>query len=119
MTKEELIKQCRYYKGEEENSFEFEMGLSSNEADTLGYFWGKEKQYVDSAGWLNDADANYYKATGGKDYSGIPFPLLILFFHFWGKSVHGIKENLHLFYRQMDHYLFISNDHYPEDIIPS
>ena len=110
MTREELIKQCRYYKGEDENPFD---------GGALHDYWWVEELFVYKNGELNEADASYYKAVGGKLYPGIPFALLIMFFHIWGKGVHGIKENLPSFYRMMDDYLFVANDHYPEDVIPS
>lgn len=109
MTRDELIKQCRYYKGEEECPFD----------GVLSDYWGMEEIFVYKKGELNEEDASYYKAVGGKSYPGIPFPLLIIFFHFWGKGVHGIEDNLPSFYRMIDDYLFVANDHYPEDIIPS
>ena len=109
MTRDELIKQCRYYKGEEECPFD----------GVLSDYWGMEEIFVYKKGELNEEDASYYKAVGGKSYPSIPFPLLIIFFHFWGKGVHGIKENLPSFYSMIDDYLFIANSHYPEDVIPS
>lgn len=109
MTKEELIKQCRYYKGEEKCPFDGE----------LGDYWGIEEIFVNSKGALNEDDASYYKAVGGRTYSGIPLPLLIVFFHFWCKGVHGVKDSLPSFYRMIDDYLFVANSHYPEDVIPS
>ena len=109
MTREELIKQCRYYKGEEECPFD----------RAMSDYWGIERIFVNDNGGLNEEDASYYRAVGGKTYSGIPFPLLIIFFHFWCKGVHGVKDSLPSFYRMIDHYLFVANSLYPEDVIPS
>ena len=109
MTRDELIKQCRYYKGEAECPFD----------GVLSDYWEIEEIFVYKKGELNEEDASYYRAVGGKSYSGIPFLLLIVFFHFLGKGVHGIKDSLPSFYKMIDDYLFVANDHYPKDVIPS
>lgn len=109
MTREELIKQCRYYNGEETCPYE---------DNALIWYWNMERVYV-----VNDGDfegeTDYYKEVGGKIYLGIPFPLLMVMFTSWGKQTYDIQQSLPSFYDIVADYLFIANDHYPEDEIPN
>ena len=72
---------------------------------------------------VNDGDfegeTDYYKMIGGKTYPGIPFRLLMVMFTSWGKQTYDIKRSLPSFYDIVANYLFIANDHYPENEIPS
>ena len=56
--------------------------------------------------------------TNGKSYPGIPFDLLMVMFTSWGKTTYSIKDSINDFYRLIEEYLFIANDHYPENNIP-
>ncbi len=109
MTREDRIKQCRYYKGEETCPYE---------DNALRWYWDMERVYA-----VNDGDfegeTDYYKMIGGKTYPGIPFRLLMVMFTSWGKQTYDIKRSLPSFYDIVANYLFIANDHYPENEIPS
>lgn len=109
MSKQELIKQCRYYKGEDKCPFE--------DGD-MSWFWDMERVYVSSSGKFVGETA-YYKTLKGKTYPGIPFALLMVMFTSWGKWTTGIKEHIKDFYNLVDEYLFIPNDYLPEDKIPN
>lgn len=109
MKKSELIKQCRYYKGEKDCPF----------SDTkMNWFWDMERVYVASKG-IFVGETDYYKALNGKTYPGIPFTLLMIMFTSWGKWAYDIRGQLNEFYKLIDEYLFIPNDHIPEDKIPN
>lgn len=94
-TREELIKQCRYYKGEERNPFE---------DFPLSWFWEMERVYVRSEGELFPM-SNIYKAINGKSYTEIPFSLLIVMFTSWGKYAYDIENEINNFYKIVDEYL--------------
>lgn len=108
--KEELIKQCRYYGGENECPYK--------DDDRLRWFWDMERVWV-SHGGVFEGEKSYYESIGGKKYSGIPYDLLIVMFTSWGKTAYDLKNSIESFYRIVGTYLMIANDHYPEDIIPS
>ena len=110
MTKEQLIRTCRYYKGQDGNPY---LNMEGN----MAWFGDMERVYVNSGGNFK-GEASYYKAINGKMYPGIPFSLLMVMFTSWGKWTSGIKENIEDFYKTIDDYLFIPNDHIPEDKIP-
>lgn len=102
------IRQCRYYSGQVVSPF--------NDA-TMDWFWAMERVYVFSQGqFIGERD--YYKQINGKNYPGIPFDLLMILFTSWGKTAYSIKDSINDFYKLIDKYLFIANDHYPEDKIP-
>ncbi len=106
--KQDLIKQCRYYGGQEKSPF--------NDA-TMDWFWDMERVYVSLQGkFIGESD--YYKQINGKPYPGIPFDLLMIMFTSWGKTAYSIKDSINNFYKLMDEYLFIANDHCREDKIP-
>ena len=110
MTKEELIKQCKYYKGEDGNPFEGRKDLC--------WYWDMERVYVESGGEMFPM-RDEYEAYGGKKFPGIPYELLIIMFTSWGKHSHDLRRGLPLFYKLVEDYLFVANDHYPEDQIPN
>lgn len=110
MTKNDLIRQCRYYRGQESNP--------NPDNDSIAWFWDMERVYVEHGGKFK-GEADYYKAIKGKKYPGIPFDLLMVMFTSWGKTVYSIKDSIDKFYKLIDEYLFIPNDHFPEDKIPN
>jgi len=114
MTREELIKQCRYYTGAEKNPFE---NREENYANEMSWFWDMERVYVETGG-EEGGEAGYYKNINGKKYPGIPYNLLTIMFTSWGKWAYDIKKEIDDFYSLIDKYLFIPNDHFPEDKIP-
>ena len=111
MNKEELIKQCRYYSGGDDNPY------SSPDLAPMGLFWWIEKGYVETNGAV-EGENEYYEAVGGKRYPGIPYPILIALFTSWGKYAHNIKAEIANFYKLIDEYLSIPSDHVPMDKIP-
>ena len=111
VSKEELIKQCRYYSGGDDNPY------SSPDLAPMGLFWWIEKGYVETNGAV-EGENEYYEAVGGKRYPGIPYPILIALFTSWGKYAHNIKAEIANFYKLIDEYLSIPSDHVPMDKIP-
>ena len=109
MNKYDLIKDCRYYKGEEECPFE---------TFPLDWFWDCERVYVNTDGALG-GEASYYKNIDGKQYSGIPYNLVTVMFTSWGKSAYDIRRSMANFYDLMEEYLDIPSDHYAKDKLPS
>ena len=110
MTRDKLIKQCRYYKGEDRNPY---AGV-----ENMSWFWDMERVFVSGEGELLPMHV-YYERIGGKKYPGIPYPRLIVMFTSWGKQTYDLKAGLPYFYQLIDEYLWIPNQHYPEGEIPS
>lgn len=108
-TREELIKQCRYYKGEETSPY--------NNRD-LYWYWDMERIYVRDRG-VFQGESDYYTRVGGKSFPGIPSPLLLIMFTSWAKDVYDIQRGLPQFYKIIEDYLFVADDHFPQDQIPS
>lgn len=108
MIREELIKQCRYYKGEEKSPY------SNGDID---WFWDMERVYVKSNG-VCEGEADIYRRLGGKSYPGIPQTLLYTMFTSWAKEVYDIRRNLPHFYKIIENYLSVAGNHYPQDQIP-
>lgn len=106
-SREGLMSQCRYYRG----------GDNPNTDGNMVWFWDMERVYVQSGGKFK-GEEEYYKNIKGKEYKGIPYPLLMIMFTSWGKTAYNIKEEIDEFYKLIDEYLFIPNDHFPEDEIP-
>ncbi len=106
--KEELIKHCRYYRG----------GANPNTDADMAWFWDMERVYVENEG-VFEGEEGYYKNIKGKEYKGIPHSLLMIMFTSWGKSAYDIRKEIGNFYKLIDEYLFIPNDHFPEDKIPN
>lgn len=109
MGRNEPIKMCRYYSGEEVCPFK---------TDNCKLFWWAESVFVFKEGEINQHENQYYSAIGGKDYQGIPRGILINLFFLWGKGVYDKKGHLSEFYILVDDYLEIASDHYPKDEIP-
>ena len=109
MNRSDLIKQCRYYRGETTNPFDDE---------SLCWFWDMERVYVKCNGEF-DGEREYYDRLNGKKYPGIPNNLLSVMFTSWAKYAYNIQNELSKFYKLIDEYLAIANDHFAEDKIPS
>ena len=109
MTRKDRLKQCRYYNGEETCPYEI---------DPLIWYWDMERVYVANNGEF-EGEADYYKRIGGKNYPGIPFPLLMVMFTSWGKQTYDLQRSLPSFYDIVADYLSVANGHYPEDEIPN
>lgn len=108
-TREELIKQCRYYKGEEECPSIFDAELS--------WFWDMERIYV-QAGGIFSGEIEYYKNISGQYYPGIPDALIHIMFTSWAKFTYDIKRELPQFYRIVSQYLSVADDHFPQGKTP-
>jgi hypothetical protein len=108
MTKSNLAKHCRYYRG----------GKNPNIDEDMAWFWDMERVYVEHNGEFS-GESEYYKTIGGKEYKGIPHALLIIMFTSWAKGVYDKKKEINNFYKLVNEYLSIPNDHFPEDEIPN
>lgn len=108
MKREDLIKQCRYYSGEEECPFTEER---------MQWFWDMERVYVKSGGNFVGETEVYHKLKGRK-YTGIPHNLLMVMFTGWAKYETNIERNLESFYDLMEVYLDIVSDHISKTAIP-
>lgn len=110
MAKNDCIKRCRYYRGQTENP-------NTDDAN-MAWFWDMERVYVEHDGHFI-GEREYYKAIHGKEYPGIPFNLLMVMFTSWGKMTYDIQKSIGDFYKLIDEYLFVPNDHFPENEIPN
>ena len=110
MKKEELIKQCRYYSGEEKCPF--------NE-ENMQWFWDMERVYVKTEGKFV-GEAELYHRLKGRRYTGIPHNLLMVMFTGWAKYVDDyLEKHIEIFYDLMEVYLDIVSDHISKDKIPN
>lgn len=83
-TKEELIKQCRYYKGEEESPYE---GVDQDK-DML---WFYESHWVMS-GTSEDMVSDYHRLHISTDNISIPTSLKALLFNRFAKGYQSTQE---------------------------
>lgn len=83
-TKEELIKQCRYYKGEEESPYE---GVDQDK-DML---WFYESHWVMS-GTSGDMVSDYHRLHISTDDISIPTSLKALLFNRFAKGYQSTQE---------------------------
>ena len=83
-TKEELIKQCRYYKGEEESPYE---GVNQDK-DML---WFYESHWVMS-GTSEDMVSDYHRLHISTDNISIPTSLKALLFNRFAKGYQSTQE---------------------------
>ena len=109
MEKEDLIKQCRYYSGEETCTF--------NE-ENMQWFWNMERVFVSCNGNFT-GEMEVYQNLKGRTFKGIPYNLLMVMFTSWAKYVTDIANNLDKFYNLMELYLDIVSDHIEKDKIPN
>lgn len=108
MKKEDLIKQCRYYKGQEESPF--------NNAD-MDYYWDLERVWVEHDGQI-EGERAIYEYYNGKKFPGIPYTLVITMWTSYAKWSYLDEESLKGFYSMIEEYLDIPSDHIPKDRIP-
>lgn len=109
MTKDELIKQCRYYKGQAKCPFSH---------SDIAWFWDMERVYVKNEGQFY-GETELYHNLKGKKYKSIPYNLLMVMFTAWAKYETDIKENIEKFYKLVDLYLDFVSDHIPKDKVPT
>lgn len=98
MKEKELLKQCKFYKGEETNPFPFEDRDARN-------FWLFEADFVRfSIRQMNgDEELKLYKKLGGKDF---PIPPLLLYcmWYYWSKYC-NFDDDLAPFYEMVERYI--------------
>ena len=109
MSKEELIRQCRYYNGEKNNP---------HSDKYMSWFWDMERVYVSCNG-IFTGEMEIYQNLKGRTFKGIPYNLLMVMFTSWAKYVTDIANNLDKFYNLMELYLDIVSDHIEKDKIPN
>lgn len=109
-TREDLLKDCRYYKGGNVNTY--------NNPNLSRYEW-LESIYVDRGGKMMTSQMQEYEALGGKRFAGVPYALLIIMYTHWAKAVWNVKENLPEFYSLVEEYIHISTTIYKSDVFPS
>ena len=109
---EKLLKQCRYYKGEEKSPYSDSL---------LAWFWDMERVFVKSNGIFSGEREYFNKCVQISQYPGIPPTLLLIMFTSWLKSNPYFTDFEELsadFSKVIKEYLFIANDHYAENKIP-
>lgn len=86
MTREELIKVCKYYKGENECPYTND----SPEESIKGHFWNYEKYWIESDNKIHTENVGLLKAYGLENFNandGTPISLKALLFNRWGHWV--------------------------------
>ena len=102
MSKEELIRQCRYYNGEKKNPYE-----ANDPTSYKHWFWHMEYLYVLRGGTILKRDRDDYRLEGGKPYSGVPPHLLTAMYVSWGKYSYDRIRAIGDFYQIIDEYMSI------------
>ena len=95
MTREELIRQCRYYGHEK---------TESSPAD-FDMFYKIEYAYVRNGGNIDEQAKQDYAMVQGKDFPEIPRNLLLTLFLVWGKYAYDITRSMPYFYELIEEYL--------------
>ncbi|MBQ3944738.1 MAG: hypothetical protein II670_03905 [Alphaproteobacteria bacterium] len=108
MSKEELIRQCRYYNGEKNNP---------HSDKYMSWFWDMERVYVSKNGNFVGETEIYHNLQGRK-FTGIPFNLLMVMFTGWAKYTTDIAKELSDFYELIELYLDLVSDHFSKYTIP-
>ena len=102
MTREELIRECRYYTGEEKNPFESEGGTKS-------LLWGYEKVWINASisdkEYLDDCLQRYENEGLGQfnENDNIPITLKALLFNrfcHWNAFGIGVVEDFKEWYNE-------------------
>lgn len=94
MTKEDLIKQCRYYK--EEKECPFDMFPAS-------WYWDMERVYVQHNG-IFSGECNTYVAHDFKDFD-MPYNLMMVMFTSWAKTAYDLDNEISDFYNLIEQYI--------------
>ena len=96
MEREELLRQCRYYKGERKSPY----GRWQQ-----SWYWDMERVWVASGGRF-EGEGQYYVAHGFDTFEGqVPFSLLVTMFTSWGKTEYDIPAAIGSFYAIVREYL--------------
>lgn len=93
--KDDLLRHCRYYKGEDKCPYE---------KFPLAWYWDMERVYVQNGGQFT-GEADIYNAINGKHFKDIPDSLLYVMFTSWGKYTYDIKDSMDDFYNRISDYL--------------
>ena len=96
VSREELIKQCRYYKGEVESPFD---------DWKKSWYWDMERVYVSSGGMFEGEEAYYIAHNFDTFDNKLPFNLLVVMFTSWGKTEYDIPGDIGSFYAIIKEYL--------------
>lgn len=96
MTREELIKFCKYYKGEKECPYTND----SPEDSMKRHFWNYESYWVDSDDKIRSENVGLLRAYGLEDFNandGTPISLKALLLNRWGHweglyDIEGFKK---------------------------
>ncbi|MBR4918267.1 MAG: hypothetical protein IKZ52_03515 [Bacteroidales bacterium] len=94
MTKLELMKQCRYYNGED--TCPFDMFPAS-------WYWDMERVYIQHEGIISGECATYV-AHKFKDFD-MPYNLQMVMFTSWAKTAWNLDEEIPDFYKLIEQYL--------------
>jgi hypothetical protein len=94
MTREELIKLCKYYKGE---------SICPFKTFPTTWFWDMERVYVWHDGIFSGECATYV-AHNFKDFD-IPYNLLMVMFTSWAKTAYNLDKEIPSFYEVVEQYL--------------
>lgn len=108
--KPELIRTCRYYRGQDR--------YPDDAPGMIAMYWDMERIYASGDGKVFKPEEELYEAYGGEDYPGIPRPLLITMFSYWAKGVYAPSEHMDEFRSLVKDYLWVPSDHFPPDEIP-
>lgn len=104
----ELLKQCRYYSGQK---------VCPYKDSNLVWFWDMERVFVQSGGEFTGERVYFNKLIGPDEFPGVPRLLLLIMFTSWGKSG-DMEGSIQEFRDLVKEYLFVANDHFPEDKVP-
>lgn len=100
-SKIDLIKQCRYYSGEDKSPFE---------KQNHNMFWFCESVYVLSDGNPSGEEGYFQQYFDKRKYKGIPEGVALVIFTIWGKQQYNIHSAIDGFYQLLDEYLDSSNE---------
>ncbi len=85
MTREEKLKYCRYYKGEDNCPYK-----DQNEH----MFWFLEQLWTEQDEEFKKTVCENYKCCNGKSFKGVPYDLIATIFTSWGKYAYDISKEI-------------------------
>lgn len=92
--REELMKQCRYYKGEDTCPFD---------RFPASWYWDMERVYVEHEGMFSGECATYV-AHKFKDFD-MPYNLQMVMFTSWAKTAYDLDKEITSFYEIIEYYV--------------
>ena len=90
----QLLKNCRYYKGEKE---------CPEDRFPASWYWDMERVYVEHEGIFSGECATYV-AHKFKDFD-MPYNLLMVMFTSWAKTAYNLDKEIPRFYEVIEQYL--------------